>query len=273
MENSILQQTIVQLKAAGYSPQDVMKQLKSADQSVMSVKGFDPTAFGGLSMVEKAASLTNAIAFAFEDELTPLLLAQLLKIYDDDILFVARGIMSPDGYPETSAFDLGKLLLDPTLYPNTGKTDMYNVLVADGVGFSPEVATDAVNRLYAAPVSFTVQGNQSWQNTGVTVGSSTVTITYQGGEWLCSPMGGMVTAAGNPSFIGKPGYALQGAPEGALVGRVGDNGVPFLVGVHATVPVGQSGPLQVVMNDDLGQRYGLGLSDNYGSVVVSIVTG
>jgi len=74
---------------------------------------------------------------------------------------------------------------------------------------------------------------------------------------------------GSSTVATQPGYPLLGANEGALVGRVGNN-PPFLIGTGANVPKGQTGQLQLVINDDLGGRYGAGLTDNEGQLVVSI---
>jgi hypothetical protein len=49
----------------------------------------------------------------------------------------------------------------------------------------------------------------------------------------------MVGAAGNPRLIAKSGYALPGQPEGALIGRIGNSGVPFMVGNQVQLPRGQ----------------------------------
>lgn len=85
-----------------------------------------------------------------------------------------------------------------------------------------------------------------------------------------NPATGMVSAAGNPRFIAKPGYTLPDQPEGALIGRIGNSGVPFLVGNQAQLPRGQQGELQLCINDDLDGRFGAGLSDNLGSLSVEV---
>jgi len=57
---------------------------------------------------------------------------------------------------------------------------------------------------------------------------------------------------------------------GALVARVGSNGV-FLVGDGPTsTPAGQTGRLYLCINDDLNHVYGAGLADNAGSIVVKV---
>jgi glucose dehydrogenase len=89
------------------------------------------------------------------------------------------------------------------------------------------------------------------------------------GTWTANPATGMVNAAGNPSYTAKPGYLLPGRPEGCLVGRVGQ-GAPFYVGLSASAPAGETGPLSLAINDDVTDRYGVGYADNRGAVTVEI---
>ncbi|WP_343744315.1 hypothetical protein [Chitinophaga sp.] len=119
----------------------------------------------------------------------------------------------------------------------------------------------------------TVQANIAWQNTGVVLtAANKATIKYASGLWTANPQdngGQLYNAAGNPVFIAaKQGYTMPGQDEGALIGRVGNT--VFLVGMSATVPSGLSGEIQLCINDDLNGLYGAGLTDNIGSVTVSI---
>lgn len=121
----------------------------------------------------------------------------------------------------------------------------------------------------------TVQSTVAWQDTGVTVASGqTVTIAYAQGRWTSNPHdnnGELFDAAGNPNYVAtQPGYTMPGQNEGALIGQVGTNPV-FLVGDGPTVvPAGQTGALQLCINDDLAGLYGSGLKDNLGSVSVIV---
>lgn len=83
----------------------------------------------------------------------------------------------------------------------------------------------------------------------------------------------MVDGRGNPVYIAKSGYTLPGASEGALIGRVGSAGTPFLIGDLAQIPAGQQGELQLCINDDLDGRYGVGLKDNQGALTVRVEFG
>lgn len=131
------------------------------------------------------------------------------------------------------------------------------------------------------PCDFTVQAKPAnisnpWLNTGIRMNDKRVaTIKYVDGLWTANPNinnGRLYNAAGNPTFISaKPGYALPGANEGALVGRIGDH--VFLIGLGATTPPGLTGNLELCINDDLKGIYGAGLSDNKGEVHVQISVG
>jgi hypothetical protein len=66
---------------------------------------------------------------------------------------------------------------------------------------------------------------------------------------------------------------LPGAAEGALIGRVGNGGKPFLVGDLAQVPGDQQGELQLCINDDLTGQHGSGLKDNTGALTIRVEFG
>jgi hypothetical protein len=121
-------------------------------------------------------------------------------------------------------------------------------------------------------VDTSVDATSSWKNAGYVNAGKTYTIKYVGGMWTANPNlngGNLYGPSGSNVVATQPGYALVGANEGALVGRIGNN-PPFLIGNGATTPAGQTGQLQLVINDDLDGRYGPGLTDNEGQIIVSI---
>ncbi len=119
--------------------------------------------------------------------------------------------------------------------------------------------------------SCTVAANVKWVNSGIRINATdTVEVRYNGGMWTANPSTGMTDANGNSAYIAKDGYTLPGKNEGALCGRIGENGNVFLVGKVATLPKGESGSLYLCINDDLDGRYGPGLSDNTGEVTVNV---
>jgi hypothetical protein len=117
---------------------------------------------------------------------------------------------------------------------------------------------------------FTVDAKQTWQPTGITVPSgSMVIIKYLDGSWVYNPARPACTFDGNEGLPAKDGYALPEAPEGAVIGRLGDTifDIPEAVGV---LSVGDL-ELSMVINDDLENKYGPGLADNSGSIRVDII--
>lgn len=118
-----------------------------------------------------------------------------------------------------------------------------------------------------------IDATVKWQNTGLQVNSGdTVSVVYESGQWTANPNdngGQLYGPDGNPSYIdAKPGYALPGQNEGALVGRIGSD--VFLVGTGVEHTTSSSGTLELCINDDLDGTYGAGFSDNKGSLKVSI---
>lgn len=156
-------------------------------------------------------------------------------------------------------------LVGDGVFPTTGTANPTLTITALTFQAADVVASDLLKR------TVQVQANQAWQGTGVQVnGQSWQLAVCTGGQWTANPDTGMVSAAGNPRFIAKPGYTLPGQPEGALIGRIGNSGVPFLVGNQAQLPRGQQGELQLCINDDLDGHFGAGLSDNLGSLSVEV---
>src|SRR5262249_54087048 len=86
-----------------------------------------------------------------------------------------------------------------------------------------------------APV-YTIDAKVKWNRTGVfSSPGASIWVTVVGGSWTANPNWGFrVDGEGNKRYIGKPGYALPGVPEGALVGRLGNQ--VFYVGNRGRIP-------------------------------------
>lgn len=111
-----------------------------------------------------------------------------------------------------------------------------------------------------------------WQSIGYVNEGDAYALKYVGNLWTANPGiddGNLYDANGSSLTATQPAYAMVGAPEGALIGRIGTN-PPFLVGDGAITPKGQTGLLQLVINDDLAGKYGAGLTDNEGQVSVAV---
>ena len=156
-------------------------------------------------------------------------------------------------------------LVGDGVFPSTGTANPTLTITALTFQAADVVASDLLKR------TVQVQARAPWQGTGVQVnGQSWQLAVCTGGQWTANPGTGMVGAAGHPGLTAKPGYTLPGQAEGALIGRIGPSGAPFLVGNQAQLPRGQQGELQLCINDDLAGRYGAGLSDNQGSLSVEV---
>jgi phosphatidylserine decarboxylase len=121
-------------------------------------------------------------------------------------------------------------------------------------------------------VATNVSATLPWQNAGYINEGCQYSISYQSGLWTANPNinnGNLYDANGSSIIATQSGYPLIGAPEGALIGRIGNN-PPFLIGDNALTPQGQTGQLQLTINDDLNGQYGPGLTDNVGQVILSI---
>lgn len=109
---------------------------------------------------------------------------------------------------------------------------------------------------------------KKWQKTGIRITKDEKAIvSRQSGTWCINPSQGNCDADGIP-IIGKEGYTLKGAREGALIGKVGNS--VFCLGNHGETPKGVEGELELCANDDMDSRYGVGFADNSGSILFEL---
>lgn len=244
--NPALVQQLSAYKASGMSAADAAAALMGGGQASGSGGAGSSSSAGPIG----ASDLCLALAAVFGPGLTAAVLAAIIH----------------KSFPDLPALGVAEAVL--AALPNTSQTEMDNALIL--CGFSATDAQGAVNILY--PVNVTVQANQSWQPTGVTVtGQQQTAIVCTGGSWTANPADGNCGANGNSSYTAKSGYTMPGQPEGALIGQIGTN-APFLVGASVNAPSGQSGMLSLCINDDLNGEYGAGLTDNSGALTVTVTT-
>lgn len=203
---------------------------------------------------------------------TQLQMAELLKRYFNSPTEVVKGMHH--GFPAATPLEIGTILIDPNVFPALDKPSFMSAMETGG--YTVNDSQTVANTLFPPTTTVrtvVVQGNQSWQNIGVSVGpGQTATIRYKSGSWYVSPGIGYCGPEGSYSYYAKSGYALPGYREGGLVARVG--GQAFWVGTQASVPNGRYGAIELVMNDDINSYYGLGIRDNAGALTVEItVTG
>lgn len=211
------------------------------------------------------------------------ILGELLKnntILDFAIKMVKEGMSIEELTPilvfkiakeEKGALLLGSILLNPEVFPNTTKEEMEKIFIKLNE-FNLAEKEQAIRILY--PVIFTVLSNEKWQNTGVIMTTEEkLVIEYIAGKWTANPCTGYATASGTPNLKAKYGYTLPDANEGALIGKISEKGTAFLVGEFVEVKNSvETGELFLCINDDLDCCYGNGVTDNLGSIEVSIAS-
>ena len=112
-----------------------------------------------------------------------------------------------------------------------------------------------------------------WTNTGIQVSDgSQIKVSYISGKWKTNPHWSVDDARGNAAHAAPASYLLPGAPEGAMVAKVGggigwgDRGkAVYLVGNGASIPDSKSGTLFLGTNDEEQ-----GFGDNTGTIRVRI---
>lgn len=159
-------------------------------------------------------------------------------------------------------------LVGDGVFPSTGTSNPSLTIAALSFQAGDTVANDL------KAVTMQVQSTIAWQGTGVQVnGLVPRLVRYVSGLWCASPQGGNVDGNGGSRHIDYSSYALPGAAEGALIGRVGNGGKPFLVGDLGQVPGNEQGELQLCINDDLTGQHGSGLKDNTGALTIRVEFG
>lgn len=134
-----------------------------------------------------------------------------------------------------------------------------NAVATSGSGSTPPVANTP-----SVPGAITVQANQPWTSTGITV---------KKGQRISLSTTGEIQLSDDPNDIAGPGGAKSrrtaaGAPfpqayAGALIGRIGPNGATLALGDSTTFVVPAGGILFLGVNDD-------GFGDNRGNFQVVI---
>jgi hypothetical protein len=125
------------------------------------------------------------------------------------------------------------------------------------------VATTGSTPSAAGGSTITVQANQQWTPTGITVRrGQTLTFNATGQVQLSANADDIATPTGSKSGRLAPRSALPRTYAGALIGRIG-NSTPFPIGDNATFQAPASGQLFLAVNDD-------SFGDNQGSYQVTI---
>ena len=161
----------------------------------------------------------------------------------------------------------GKSPLRLTVRTATGNQDFTSNDVAQVILSKPAnlntVAT--TGQVGSSGNTFTVNGNQDWTSTGITVTKGQMLNFSSSGEIQISPdPNDTASVDGAKSARLAPQAALPRTPAGALIGRVGNT--PFVIGSRTSIAAPASGLLFLGINDD-------GFSDNQGSFQVTVTVG
>lgn len=107
----------------------------------------------------------------------------------------------------------------------------------------------------------TIYAYRQWQSTDYYLNPGDRVIILANGQWMYSPQVGWHSPEGGepaPSY-----YPMPSARGGALIGKIGEAGQPFVVGWYREMTVHEAGMLYLRINDDK-------LGDNEGALDLSI---
>jgi len=120
-------------------------------------------------------------------------------------------------------------------------------------------------------ISVSARPSGYWNNTGIYKPKGILLVViYAGGSWRSNPYWGPTDAGGDGRYIARNSYLRPGAPEGALIGKIGgdSNGggsETFAIGNYGFVPPDLEGLLWLTVNDDPR-----GFGDNTGALSVTV---
>ncbi|MFN3533467.1 MAG: hypothetical protein ACK41Q_13315 [Candidatus Brocadia sp.] len=143
-----------------------------------------------------------------------------------------------------------------------------------GVVFTTSAVLTAFSVLRAETVI--VHANVAWEMTDIVVQENT-TLNWRVEEndvWSFNPQlfPDGHSADGIPVEALK-GYIYPGQPIGMLIGRIGDSGRMFPMGISGSITIlpSEDGEfLYLTMNDDILGLYGKGFKDNEGELIVKM---
>ena len=167
-----------------------------------------------------------------------------------------------------SLYDIGGAgPLRLTVRTNNGERELSSNEVARIVIARPDniaTGTSGIASTPAVPGAVTVQANQPWTSTGITVRrGQRVTFTTSGDIQLSDNANDIANGNGARDGRKAPNAPIPAAAAGALIARVG-NGAPFPIGqTSEPVTMPANGILYLGINDD-------GFADNRGNFQVIV---
>lgn len=228
MENLSLEQQLLTYKESGLGPKEAIDKLKSGSGMATAISAVGGAA--GAAQATDIAISSKVLATAMSviwKGITPLEMAQGLKAFDNNPNFVAQGLMSEGGFPDLTALQLGKILLDPTMFPNLPKEDMLVVLT--GVKFSPDVVNAAIAVLYNITASYALNlaGNPSFMSAPANPAYNFGTFDFSLQAWVRTRGAGTVISRKASQGGGGNGGFLLVIKNDASIKFATDNGFGF----------------------------------------------
>ncbi len=164
------------------------------------------------------------------------------------------------------------LAITLTLFMNSGKASepkQINDLIKNPMTESQPQFSNTGSR---SGKIFTIQANTPWQKTGIKLHKGqSVIVSYLQGNWRVNPMQNEYDANGCPgTSVDNDAYILRLVNEGALCGRIGQDGEPFFIGNTREIIAIADGELFLCANDDINQSLGKGFNDNEGALDIVV---
>jgi hypothetical protein len=142
-------------------------------------------------------------------------------------------------------------------------SEVARIVMAKPSNTNTAATTGQTGQTVPGGTTITVNGNQNWTATGITVRKGDLlTLSSSGQIQLSSNTNDVATVNGATSNRYAPGSALPRTLAGALIGKIG-NGQPFGIGSANTITAPDTGQLFLGVNDD-------SFGDNQGSFQVSV---
>jgi hypothetical protein len=183
--------------------------------------------------------------------------------YTGSTVVVLRNGQTIDG----QLYDIGGTSpLRLTIKTGSGEREIASNEVARIIISRPEnaVATSGIGATAPVAGAITVQANQPWTTTGITVRKGQrLNFTTTGEIQLSDDANDIATADGAKSARYAANAPMKQVLAGALLGRIGPNGAPFAIGNQTSIVAPANGVLFLGVNDD-------GLGDNRGNFQVIV---
>jgi hypothetical protein len=145
-------------------------------------------------------------------------------------------------------------------------TEVARIIVAKPdniVGTTGTTPAPGVTPTPAVPGAITVNANQAWTSTNLSVRKGQrLTFSTTGEVQLSDDAGDIANADGSKNARYAPNAPMRNVLAGALIGRIG-TGQPFAIGNQTTIVAPDTGLLMLGVNDD-------GLGDNKGNFQVVV---